>query len=420
MLSGRRIRKLIEHLGHWDVSERRMAAEELAKMGERGLSALGRALDDEDSLVSEAAGYGLKQMDDEPVALLIDRLVARMEEAEAGKSPRGGREPYVVMSVLADIGDPDAHHIYAEALRFALKNEDDLLGYYSVKALAGLPRARVSQDCRELAKELAEQVHPDIKRDDDFGAWIRKLGSPASVEVEHEGALALVVSLGSLRTSLGEPEEVEELVDMGAAAIGVLIDNLTTSSFVPLILGRIGDDRALEPLMELAQTPAHFDSDPDAYGGYACEMAVHGLGLLGDERALPLLKEIAAETNVGEILMAANQAIGRIGAGTGGVPTGLEGLSDFELEALARSESTPPETLDALVDHPSVRLLAVMNPALPEAVLRRKFAQDSGMHANILLNPSCPSDVLSEIVKLGRVSNARYQAEQHPNWKGSF
>ena len=224
-----------------------------------------------------------------------------------------------------------------------------------------------------------------------------------------------------MRTSLGEPEAVEELIATGATAVPILIDNITLSSFVPLILGRIGDARALEPLMELAQSPARFDSDPDVYGGYGCEMAVHGLGLLGDQRALPLLKEIAADTNVGEIHMAATQAIGRIESAEGGAPPELEGLSDFQLEGLAKSESTPPETLDALVEHPSrtVQLLAAMNPALPEATLRRKFAEDSGMHPNLMLNPTCPSDVLSEIVKLGRVSNARYQAEQHQNWKGS-
>jgi hypothetical protein len=164
--------------------------------------------------------------------------------------------------------------------------------------------------------------------------------------------------------------------------------------------------------------PATFQSDRDAYDGYACEMAVTGLGLLGDRRALPMLREIAAETNVGEILIAAREALARIEQDAAEAPSELEGLSAFQLEALAQSESTRPETLDLLSGYASIRVrtLAAMNPTTPEETLRALSRDHPELHANLLANPSCPSDVLVEIVGAGRVSNARYQAERHPNW----
>lgn len=230
---------------------------------------------------------------------------------------------------------------------------------------------------------------------------------------------SLIGSLGSRRKTLSEPEAVSEIVELGEASVPLLIANITRSSFVPPILGKIGDSRALEPLMELAQSPARFESDPDAYGGYACEMAVIGLGLLGDQRALPLLREIARETNVGEIHMAATQAIGRLERKATGTPAELEGLSEFELERMAQSESTPANTLEVLGNDSSGRVKAVvaMNPATPEGTLR-KLAERPELHANLLMNPACPPDVLSNIVRVGRAPNARYQAERHPNWKG--
>jgi hypothetical protein len=160
---------------------------------------------------------------------------------------------------------------------------------------------------------------------------------------------SLVDELGSRLHSLSEPAAAKELVDLSEAAVPFLIENLTESSYIPLILGQIGDARATEPLMALARTPSRFATDPDAYSGYACEMAVSGLGLLGDQRALPLLRETEATTNVGEIAMAARAGIDRLGAAAGRPPE-LEGLglNDDELEGLARSQSTPPETLDAL------------------------------------------------------------------------
>lgn len=256
---------------------------------------------------------------------------------------------------------------------------------------------------------------PHLKKQllDALGEGRRQIGE------EDARITSLIESLGSRRRTLTEPKAAQELIERGEAAVPLLIENIRMSGYIPLILGKIGDPRALEPLMELAQSPAHFESDPDAYGGYACETAVFGLGLLGDQRALPLLREIAAETNVGEIHMAATQAIGRLERTEGAGPTELKGLTGLELERIAESESTSAETLEALADDPSgrVKALVAMNPSTPRETLR-KLAHRPEQHANLLMNPTCPSDVLAEIVKLGRAPNARYQAERHRNWKG--
>ena len=230
---------------------------------------------------------------------------------------------------------------------------------------------------------------------------------------------SLIDELGSRRRDLGQPAAAQELVDLGEVAVPPLIENLTKSSYIPLVLGQIGDPRAAEPLMNLARTQTRFASDPDAYSGYACEMAVCGLGLLRDQRALPLLREIEATTNVGEIAIAAREAIDRLQVAAARRPPELGGLSDFELERLAESKSTPPETLDALAEHPSWRIRAsvAMNPAISEETIR-KLAEQSDVHANLLVHPKCPSDVLAKIVEVGRARNARSQAERHPNWKG--
>jgi HEAT repeat protein len=230
---------------------------------------------------------------------------------------------------------------------------------------------------------------------------------------------SLIDELGSRRGDLTEPVAAKELVDLGEVAVPLLIENLTTSSYIPLILGEIGDPRAVDPLMTLARTRTRFASDPDAYSGYACEMALRGLGLLKDQRALPLLREIEATTDVGEIAQAAREAMDRLVVAATGRRPELEGLTDDQLERLAASESTPSETLDALAEDPSWRIRAsvAMNPAISEQTIR-KLAEQSDVHANLLVHPRCPSDVLTKIVEVGRARNARSQAERHPNWRG--
>jgi WD40 repeat protein len=230
---------------------------------------------------------------------------------------------------------------------------------------------------------------------------------------------SLIDELGSRTHQLAMPQAVTELVQLGEQAVPVLIENLTESSYIPLILGEIGDSRALGPLMDLARSYTRFDSDPDAYSGYACEMALKGLGLLKDQRALPLLREINATTNVGEIAVAAREAIDRIVVAAGGRTPEFEGLSEYELDRLARSKTTPPETLDALAEDPSwgIRASVAMNPSISEETIR-KLAEQSDVHANLLVHPKCPSDVLAKIVEVGRANNARSQAERHPNWRG--
>jgi hypothetical protein len=215
-----------------------------------------------------------------------------------------------------------------------------------VNCLAVLPDGRLASGAGIFPKASTKdwtvrvwslpQAMTDTEQIETEGRAVEEAVHQPSVWSQEGGDVqGLIDSLGSVRTSLVEPEAMEELVRKGAGAVPTLIENLTRSSFVPVILGKMGDSRAFEPLTELAQSRASFDSDPDAYGGYACEMAVRGLGLLGDRRALPLLKKIATETNVGEILIAANDAIEGLQRREQDVLPELEGMSEWEVERIA-------------------------------------------------------------------------------------
>jgi hypothetical protein len=68
----------------------------------------------------------------------------------------------------------------------------------------------------------------------------------------------LIEELGSRRKSLGVPEAVDKLLEIGGDAVRLLIENITKSSFVPVLVGRIGDARAFEPLAELCRSTGDF------------------------------------------------------------------------------------------------------------------------------------------------------------------
>jgi len=132
---------------------------------------------------------------------------------------------------------------------------------------------------------------------------------------------ALIGALGSHRESpsAGWTGEANRLVELGASATPALVANLRRSDYVPLILGRIGGEGVYETLVELARSGGGFETDggfAEQRAWFATQYAIAGLGLLGDDRAIPLLTRIAEETNVEQIRFAARDAIGKIRAGS--------------------------------------------------------------------------------------------------------
>lgn len=124
-----------------------------------------------------------------------------------------------------------------------------------------------------------------------------------------EQVQAIINGLPSARTD-PFPAEARVLVECGADAVPMLIEDLHRSSVIPRILALIGDRQAVPPLMDLLRNGGVFDSDGGlAYPEYARVCAAEALGELGGTDALPLLREIKRSTSVWELATATENAI---------------------------------------------------------------------------------------------------------------
>lgn len=248
-------------------------------------------------------------------------------------------------------------------------------------------------------------------------------------DVSDSYILSLINKLGSCRTDLSFSSVAEELIEIGKPAVPSLIQNIPKSDYSPIILGKIGDLRAVKPLLKLAKSPGTFESDTlGGYDWYAAECAIRALGELGDERALPLLSKIAKETKVAELFQAATKAKERIELKKAPSPSSiLKGKSDWELERMAANKKTSPQVLDMLAGYPAwnVRASVAMNPAASIETLRKLskktgtadgLSVDRNVHFQLTRNPNCPSDALHFIEKCSIGSCAVF-AKDHPNYR---
>jgi len=258
--------------------------------------------------------------------------------------------------------------------------------------------------------------------------WLFGKRSSKKVKGDVSDILSLINKLGSFRTDLSFSSVAEELIKIGKPAVPALIQNIRKSDYIPIILGKIGDLRAVEPLLELAKSPGTFESDTlGGYKWYSAECAMHALGALGDERALPLLSAIAKETKVAELFQAATKAKEKIELNKTPSSSGiLKGKSDWELQRMAKDEKTSQEILDVLADHPSWRIRAIvaMNSSASIETLRKLSKKtgtadgpqaDRNVHYQLVNNPNCPSDVLAFIEKCSIGTSAAF-VKDHPNY----
>jgi hypothetical protein len=249
------------------------------------------------------------------------------------------------------------------------------------------------------------------------------IGSPIQPD-----AAALIADLGNRSRAIysREAAPAEALITIGPPAVPLLIQHLTTSDYVPYILGCIGDKSALEPLMLLATSGAAFERG-STERWYATKCACEALGLLGDERAIPLMTRIARETNVAEVHMAATEAIERIQKTGRHTPQSapdpeIEQLRPSQRIELAKDSSTAAGLLDKLFSLADldVDLALAKNPSTSPEILRklnrRHNVEGRRLYYQFATHPNCPSDLLDEIVRLCVNEGTVRVARAHPHF----
>jgi HEAT repeat protein/CheY-like chemotaxis protein len=328
--------ELIDALQHKDSSVRRVAVEALGKLrGARAIVALEAALDDDAASVRRAAAQALGDIEDpqvvfplvwalddktvtvrktaakalveigdtQAVHLLIDlyphvseqwqtyvlvKLIPRLVEMgyphqalTATQAVESGRRRAEILAVLAShLPEP----LFGEALFIAKKIMSER---YRVEALAALAPYLAGEALEEgLAVALAIE-----------NGWYR-----AQALVALAPHLAGEALEHGLSAALAIEEERSRAEALAALAPHLAGEALERRLAVAEALGRIGDERAVEPLLGLLE-----DRDRDVR-----QAAVAALGRIGDERALePLLGLL--EDRDRDVRQAAAEALGRIG-----------------------------------------------------------------------------------------------------------
>lgn len=238
----------------------------------------------------------------------------------------------------------------------------------------------------------------------------------------------LVGLLGDVDVDLSPCEAAEQLVQIGEEAVQAMVKNLRASSYIPWILGRIGSKEAVEPLCALLRESGGFDRDEVDHGhGHCSVWAARALGLIGDKAALPALEEISRTSNYGEVLSACTDAIAQIRQvgkySPQAMPPETLGLSKAEQVGLAGNPNTMPETLDRLASSnlTEVVICVAQNPSTPAETLRKlnkRFpVEGKRLYWQFVNNPSCPGDILEEIVRDCGNKHTVALAREHPNFK---
>ena len=236
----------------------------------------------------------------------------------------------------------------------------------------------------------------------------------------------LIEHLRDPRRELSESPESQRLVAMGEEAVPVLILHLRVSSYIPSILGKIGSKAATKPLCDLLDEPGGFERDGSgSYPGYRAEVAARALGAIGDINAVSALESVSRSTTYGEVLNAAMDAIAKIKkVGKYSNETNdYRGLSKYDQMDLVESQDTPADVLEQIANssHVEVVMLVAKNPATPGDILRginKRFSvPGKKMYYHFVQNPSCPRDILDEIVRDCENEYTVSLARKHSNFR---
>ena len=191
--------------------------------------------------------------------------------------------------------ETDQRHL-PENLRKFLLSEDPamrLMGLSMVKGTGipeevyknvfGLSLWDPEEENREAAGELVEEI--GLKNITEFPGWLEPFGLPSvpgSVYVDSDVCDAAVETLGKI----GDTRAVEPLIEVLGDEEG-----FEERIYAAEALGKIGDTRAVEPLIEVLGVDEVGDCD-------LCEAATEALGKIGDARAVEPLIEVFSHVGV--------------------------------------------------------------------------------------------------------------------------
>jgi HEAT repeat protein len=234
----------------------------------------------------------------------------------------------------------------------------------------------------EVFKPLSEALYdPDINVRRAAAEALGELGDLRAIEPlielaqdEERGAFQEVLDL--------LPSPVEDiLARLGPQALDTLF-NYLDNALVLCVLGKIGDPRAFEPLINIAQD--------DATDEYLRSSAILALGYLRDARALPALS--AFVRSPGRFRTQAILALAHLG-NTGAVDTLVELLNDpstlytdasYAAQSLRAINDEP--ALNGLISHAQTRAAPHRNYTL-ETLVSLKNERTVALFSSILRDP---------------------------------
>jgi HEAT repeat protein len=284
---------LISELVHEEDWRRMRATAACLKGGPKAVEALIHALETGSlDLKMEAAGM-LARMKDPTSGVSLVRLL-KNEDASVRKAVA------VCLGQMAGVLDEAAATALVEALQ-DLKDEEQrelVVGLLGVIPHAIVPLSTMLKHPDEHARVTAATILEHLLDPRSADAFVDAMTDPAVAET----AMSALKKLRAIRDRIdqafdrmrevegaGEREEarmatVVDLLGVGRPSVEILIEYLQDEDWLVReaaadLLGKIGDVRAVEPLMERLKT----DKDTGVK-----ELAVKSLGLIGDARPVEL------------------------------------------------------------------------------------------------------------------------------------
>jgi HEAT repeat protein len=224
-----------------------------------------RLLRDPDAAVRKATALALEEMagvlDADTVEALVRELSASQDEAHR-------RVVVHLIGAIPNAVGPICAMLRAESPALRLTAVEMLEHLLEPKSADALVDAMMDPLLRDAASRTLKKLGAIRKRIDQAFAALREVEGSAERE---EARMAVVV----------------ELLPIGRPAVEILIDYLDDEDWVVReaaadLLGKLGDSRAVEPLMERLR----YDTDTGVK-----ELALKALGLIGDARPLKLYIE---------------------------------------------------------------------------------------------------------------------------------
>lgn len=359
----RRLRRATGYRRNWEVRE--AASDALGKLGDsRAVKSLVGALGDEYWPVRKAAAEALGNLGDtHAVEPLIAALRAEVtHQAGAAVPVRFGYTDFPglhdswmvrreIVIALGRLGDARA----AAPLVAALRDDCTWVRAYAAEALGKLgdlgavdPLRACLTDDDSFVRATAAAALDELSQGPDDAAT----GAAYWVATKQWGKCVETAAIAPLICALGDEDPAVRggatgaLVDIGPEAVRPLVDALQNPpmtlrgrSAAAEALGRIGDTRAVEPLLTLLGDR----------GTSVRQAAAEALGRLGDTRAVQPLVSALADHH-GDVRTAAAEALRQLGWRPEGTAGAAYWVSTHQWDEAVRVAAVEPLVM-ALQDH---------------------------------------------------------------------